>query len=149
MKPESTIYILFHNESLNTNELLSINIGNTNHNLNNTINSRYQHFDRSRNNKLASTANNSNSSTNTKNSSISTNLNSFGEEIFDFSLRINKLRFIDDSASSTALTSPAESISNFFSHFNTSMSRQHKPQQQHNKLISSNRAGTATPSHPN
>ena len=137
-------------KSVNTNELLSINIENTNHNLNNTINSRYQHFEKSRN-KLVSTANNSNSSANSNNSSLaSKNLNSFGEEIFDFSLRINRLRFIDDSASSTALTSPAESINNFFSHFNNNnnnINRQHKPQQQHNKLHCN--SGLATLSHHN
>ena len=109
-------------QSIQSNsDTLNINIGNTNHNINNTISSRYQHFER----RKSSSAN----STHLMNTNDNVSIQAC-EEIFDFGLRINKLRFIDDSASSTALTSPCESMSHLYG-FN-----KHVPQQQH-KLLNS------------
>lgn len=131
---ESSPSLTSHQSStpVNTNnDLISINIGNTNLNLNNTISSRYQHFER----RKSSASSNQNDSS-SGNASANT-----CEEIFDFNLRVNKLRFIDDSASSTALTSPAESINHIYNFVNKTS---HLPQQQHKLLNSYNFAGTSS-----
>ena len=91
---------------LTSNDLLTINVNCLNKN--NTITNRYQHFEKRKTNNQQN---------------INTN-----EEVYDFSCRINKLRFIDDSASSTALTSPAESLSHFYFGSISSMNKQQQLQ---------------------
>jgi hypothetical protein len=156
-------------------------------NINNTINSRYKQFEKKKRNcsinsqtnsidammmnsnanpTSTSTANQSSSSgSNTPpvNGAISINTNIAHRETFDFTLRINKLRFIDDSASSTALTSPAESLNHLYFGpcsggtlaSNGSLSKKNKKilkqqQRQHNLLNSSNYPpAVCTISHPN
>jgi hypothetical protein len=89
---------------LNTDDKISISS-------NNTSNSRYKQFERrpKRPSNASITVN-----TNIPNESIPKN---YDQLVNDFSLRINRLRFIDDSASSTALTSPAESLNHFYCPF--------------------------------
>ncbi len=89
----------------------------------NTITCRYKQFERERNSFNSTNNNNEKTEKNQKASN--------SNQSFDFGSRINKLRFIDDSASSTALTSPAESLSHF--HFG-----QRQQQQQHLFLKSNN-----------
>jgi hypothetical protein len=107
----------------NTSDSNNYNNLTFNNNINNTINSRYKQFEKKKRNCSISSNNNNNmeninntstqSNTPPINSAISVNTN-LQAEPYDFTLRINKLRFIDDSASSTALTSPAESMNHLY-----------------------------------
>jgi hypothetical protein len=113
----------------------------TANNYNNTIICRYKQFERERN-----SFNNSNNSNNTNNNNDKTEKNqktsNNNNQSFDFGSRINKLRFIDDSASSTALTSPAESLSHF-------QFGQRQQQQQHLFLKSNNYKNSGSHVEPN
>ena len=115
---ENSPSICSFSQSYNLNpDLLTINVNCLNQN--NTITNRYHQFERR------------------KNSSNYSN-----EEIYDFSSRINNLRFIDDSASSTALTSPAESLSRLY--FGSANSLNKQQQFQHrflNNYCSNNQNG--------
>ena len=112
-----------NNSSDNNNTSDSNNYNNLtfNNNINNTINSRYKQFEKKKrncsitSNTMENNNNNNSTQSNTTpiNSAISVNTN-LPAEPYDFTLRINKLRFIDDSASSTALTSPAESMNHLY-----------------------------------
>ena len=109
--------------TLSANSLSDKDLTNNNYNFNNTITCRYRQFDKKRN---------SNTSTTTsidQNEKKMKNIYSPNPNVsnYDFGTRINSLRFIDDSASSTALTSPAESLNHCFF-----------GQQQHRLLNSSN-----------
>jgi len=74
---------------------------------------------------------------------------SSGAEVFNLGIRLNTFRFIDDSASSTALTSPCESSSHLYTNAlkpYTTNKLFHRQQQQHRFLTASNfKQTTPTP----
>ena len=123
-------------ESLSSNtSTLSANSGTdkdikiTASNFNNTVMCRYKNFEKKRNSITSTTLSSDQSDANK--TTANANKEQPTGQVFDFGSRINKLRFIDDSASSTALTSPAESINHY--HLG-----QHQQQQQHRFLNSNN-----------
>lgn len=105
----------------------------------NTINNRYKHFEKAKRNSI----NESTTTTTTTSSSAMTTTpkQTTPQPVNEFCQRINRLRFIDDSASSTALTSPAESLNHLHicnGSMNGSVSSLTKKQLQHKYLNSSN-----------
>ncbi len=98
--------------SLSNKDMLQINSANT-------IASRYKNFERQINSSTSSNINSDQNKLMIKNNSV------------DFGSRIDKLKFIDDSAPSTTLASPAESMNRF--HFG-----RHPQQHQHRFLNSNN-----------
>lgn len=118
---------------------------NCNFNLNNTINNRYQHFEKRRNSISSSEKH---TQPNIQIISSKNNLMNKEDEsaINEFNLRVNKLRFIDDSASSTALTSPAESMTHLYFNCSNNSSFIKKQQQQQHRLLGSSTSSSTSSS---
>lgn len=148
--------------SKSNNKLLIVIKTNKNRTL--TIGQRYHEFDKVKQHR-SSISSSSHTTTSTENSSGTAAALSRHHpppaptpvliEVSEFSNRINRLRFIDDSASSTALTSPAESLLhlNYLHHHNNQNphkmkqnNKHHHNQQQHKYLLSNTATTTSTSS---